>query len=58
MNYDRRIKCKGRLIQIYGPTEPERTPPFWEDDDEGNYGVHFVPKKYKIRVVKAHIAFV
>jgi hypothetical protein len=58
VNYDRKIRGKGTLIQIYDPTKDMSTPPYWEYEDENREETHDVPAGHKVRVVTATIQFI
>lgn len=55
---DRTIRCKGKLIQVYDPTQDASCPPYWEYEDENRRETGLVPKYHEVRVVKAHVAFI
>jgi hypothetical protein len=58
VNYDRKIRGKGTLIQIYDPTKDMSTPPYWEYEDENREETHDVPAGHKVRVVTATLQFI
>jgi len=58
VNYDRNIKGKGKLIQIYDPNTDPNSLPYWEYEDESNRATGSVPAYHVVRVVKAHLAFI
>lgn len=55
MDYDRKIKGKGTLIQVY---HPEKEGNLWEYENEVKEDESPVPAGYEVRVVSATVQFV
>jgi len=58
VDYDRQIRGKGKLIQVYDPGTDPSSLPYWEYEDESNRATGSVPAYHVVRVVKAHLAFI
>lgn len=53
---DCQVRGRGKLIQVYDP-DTRAGQAYWEYEDEENRDTGFVPAGAKVRVVKAHVAF-
>lgn len=53
----RKIKARGKLIQIYDPKADMSSPPYWEYENQFEDGESDVPAGYKVRVTGATIKF-
>jgi len=58
VSFDRHVRGKGKLIQVYDPGKDSSSPAYWEYEDEHNRETGFVPKEHEVRVVKAHMWFI
>lgn len=56
MGYARKVRGKGKLIQIYDPSKESAA--YWEHEDKNRYASHDVLAWYKVRVVAATIQFI
>jgi len=57
VNYDRNIEVqRGSSVQIYDPTLPTNTAPYWEVIFDS--GKSIVPAGYVVKVMKATVLFI
>lgn len=55
--FDMQVEGNGELIQIYDPHTAPGSAAYWEYENGQHPQTCFIPKDYKVWVVKAHVAF-
>jgi hypothetical protein len=58
VSFDRHVRGKCKLIQVYHPKKDSSSPAYWEYEDEHNHETGFVSKEHEVRVIKAHVFFI